>query len=229
MASGRRQDRRRHWAASSRDQLPDRVVAEVPADGAVGFSHQLGGAQNVRTSSSGPERARDDHAIEARRATGRPARRDASLALDLVLETAHDRRSRPLRGASIRAQRTPSYHARRVDDDLRAMSHQDSVSTATLSSQLQKHGFLRAFMPGVRPLRPDLRMAGRAFTLRYIPVREDLEMPGEFDNRTNKQRIAVESVGPGDVLVIDARGDTRAATLGNILATRIALRGAAAS
>jgi regulator of RNase E activity RraA len=101
------------------------------------------------------------------------------------------------------------------------------VSTATLSSQLQKHGFVHAFMPGVRPLRPDLRLVGTAFTLRYIPVREDLEKPGEFDNRTNKQRIAVESVGPGDVLVIDARGDTRAATLGNILATRIAQRGAA--
>ena len=82
-------------------------------------------------------------------------------------------------------------------------------------------------MLGVRPLRPDLRLAGQAFTLRYIPVREDLERPGEFDNRTNKQRIAVESVGPGDVLVIDARGDIRAATLGDILATRIAQRGAA--
>jgi regulator of RNase E activity RraA len=101
------------------------------------------------------------------------------------------------------------------------------VSTATLSSQLQKHGFVHAFMLGVRPLRPDLRLAGQAFTLRYIPMREDLERPGEFDNRTNKQRIAVESVGPGDVLVIDARGDIRAATLGNILATRIAQRGAA--
>jgi regulator of RNase E activity RraA len=101
------------------------------------------------------------------------------------------------------------------------------ISTATLSSQLQKHGFVRSTMLGVRPLRPDLRLAGQAFTLRYIPVREDLERPGEFDNRTNKQRIAVESVGPGDVLVIDARGDVRAGTLGNILATRIAERGAA--
>jgi regulator of RNase E activity RraA len=101
------------------------------------------------------------------------------------------------------------------------------ISTATLSSQLQKHGFVHAFMQGVRPLRPDLRLAGQAFTLRYIPMREDLERPGEFDNTTNKQRIAVESVGPGDVLVIDARGDVRAGTLGNILATRIAERGAA--
>src|SRR5438094_9228809 len=102
-----------------------------------------------------------------------------------------------------------------------------NISTATLSSQLLKHGFAHAFMLGVRPLRPELRLAGQAFTLRYIPVREDLERPGEFDNRTNKQRIAVESVGPGDVLVIDARGDIRAATLGDILATRIAQRVAA--
>jgi regulator of RNase E activity RraA len=101
------------------------------------------------------------------------------------------------------------------------------VSTATLSSQLLKHGFAHVFMLRVRPLRPDLRLAGQAVTLRYIPVREDLERPGEFDNRTNKQRIAVELVGPGDVLVIDARGDIRAATLGDILATRIAQRGAA--
>ena len=82
-------------------------------------------------------------------------------------------------------------------------------------------------MDGVLPLRPDMTMAGQAFTLRYIPMREDLERTGEFDNRTNQQRVAVESVGPGDVLVIDARGDTRAATLGNILATRIMHRGAA--
>lgn len=101
------------------------------------------------------------------------------------------------------------------------------VSTATLSSQLLKLGYAHVFMLGVRPLRPDLRLAGQAFTLRYIPVREDLERPGEFDNRTNTQRVAVESVGPGDVLVIDARGDVRAATLGDILATRIAQRGAA--
>jgi regulator of RNase E activity RraA len=101
------------------------------------------------------------------------------------------------------------------------------VSTATLSSQLHRRGFRQLVMRGVLPLRPDLRLAGRAFTLRYIPAREDLEHSAEFDNRTNKQRLAVEQVGPGDVLVIDARGDTRAGTLGNILATRIAHRGAA--
>ena len=102
-----------------------------------------------------------------------------------------------------------------------------TVSTATLSSQLHRRGFKQLFMQDVRPLRPDLPMAGQAFTLRYIPAREDLERSQEFNNLTNKQRIAVESVGPGDVLVIEARGDTRAGSLGNILATRIKQRGAA--
>jgi regulator of RNase E activity RraA len=101
------------------------------------------------------------------------------------------------------------------------------ISTATLTSQLQKRGFANTFMLGVQPLRPDLRLAGQAFTLRFIPMREDIEPPGETDNRTSKQRLAVEAVGPGDVLVIDARGDVRAATLGDILAARIKQRGAA--
>ena len=101
------------------------------------------------------------------------------------------------------------------------------ISTATLTSQLQKRGFANTFMHGVLPVRPDLRLAGQALTLRNIPAREDLEPPGETDNRTSKQRLAVELVGPGDVLVIDARGDARAATLGDILAARIMRRGAA--
>lgn len=101
------------------------------------------------------------------------------------------------------------------------------VSTATLSSQLHKRGFHQLVMEGVSPLRPDLRMAGQAFTLRYLPMREDLDRSRDFDNRTNKQRLAIEQVGPGDVLVIDARGDLRGATLGNILTMRVKMRGAA--
>jgi regulator of RNase E activity RraA len=103
-----------------------------------------------------------------------------------------------------------------------------SVSTATLCTQMRKRGFRTSlFMHDVAPVRPDARMAGQAVTLRYIPAREDLEPTGDYDNQTNRQRIAVESVGPGDVLVIDARGETGAAVLGNILAERIAARGAA--
>jgi regulator of RNase E activity RraA len=108
--------------------------------------------------------------------------------------------------------------------DLELLRH---VSTATLCSQLLQRGFRDVFMHGLRPLRPDLRLVGRAYTLRYAPAREDVAGGVRFDNRTNQQRLAVEAIAPGDVLVIDARGDTRAGSLGNILATRLQRRGAA--
>jgi 5-oxopent-3-ene-1,2,5-tricarboxylate decarboxylase / 2-hydroxyhepta-2,4-diene-1,7-dioate isomerase len=102
-----------------------------------------------------------------------------------------------------------------------------SVSTATLTSQLLLRGLRATFLAGLRPTRPDLRLVGRAFTLRYVPTREDLGMRVDYDNATDVQRRAVETVGPGDVLVIDARGKTGAASFGHIIATRIAARGAA--
>lgn len=101
-----------------------------------------------------------------------------------------------------------------------------TVSTATLTAQLNKRGFRNTFLQGLYPLRPDLRMVGYAFTLRYVPAREDLT-DTLYDNTKNMQRVAVETVGPEEVLVIDARGDVRGATLGNILATRLKVRGAA--
>jgi regulator of RNase E activity RraA len=101
-----------------------------------------------------------------------------------------------------------------------------AVSTATLTSQLAKRGFHQTFLTGLYPLRPDLRMVGYAFTLRYVPTRPD-QVDVLYDNTKNIQRIAVESVNEDDILVIDARGDVRAATLGNILATRLKARGAA--
>ena len=101
-----------------------------------------------------------------------------------------------------------------------------TVSTATLTSQLMKRGFRNTFLQSLYPLRPDLRMVGYAFTLRYTPAREDL-VDELYDNTKNVQRLAVEAVTTDDVLVIDARGDIRAATLGNILATRMKVRGAA--
>lgn len=102
------------------------------------------------------------------------------------------------------------------------------VSTATLTSQLLKRGYRNTFLTNVRPIRPELRMLGYAYTLRYIPMREDLDLQQvEYDNETNIQRLTVEEIGPGDVLVIDARNDATAGTLGNILATRMSVRGAA--
>ena len=99
-------------------------------------------------------------------------------------------------------------------------------STATLTSVLRQHGITRSFMHGVAPLRPNMKMAGPAFTLRYLPMREDLD-PGTVDNLKDIQRIGIEQIGEGEVFVIDARGDTRAGTMGSILATRLHCRGAA--
>ena len=99
-------------------------------------------------------------------------------------------------------------------------------STATLTSVLRQHGITRTFMHGVAPLRPNMKMAGPAFTLRYIPMREDLD-PGTVDNLEDVQRVGIEQINEGEVFVIDARGDTHAGTMGSILATRLHCRGAA--
>ena len=80
-------------------------------------------------------------------------------------------------------------------------------------------------MAGLAPLRPDLRLCGRAVTLRYIPVRADLLK--QKNDETNAQRQLIESIGAGEVMVIDARGTTASATMGNILSTRVQVRGAA--
>lgn len=100
------------------------------------------------------------------------------------------------------------------------------ISTATLTTQLLKRGFRNTFIAGLTPLRPDLCMVGQAFTLRYVPIREDLDKAVEYDNNSNIQRLAVEAVSEGDVLVIDARSNVNAASFGHILATRILQRGA---
>ncbi|MGC5341933.1 fumarylacetoacetate hydrolase family protein [Streptomyces sp. DT24] len=100
-----------------------------------------------------------------------------------------------------------------------------SVSTATLSSQLRKRGIDHHFIEGVRPARPDLRMVGTARTLRYVPLREDVF--AEIGSGMNAQKRTVEEIRPGEVLVIEARGDHGAGTLGDILAMRALRRGAA--
>jgi regulator of RNase E activity RraA len=100
------------------------------------------------------------------------------------------------------------------------------ASTATITTQLMKRGFRNTFLAGLIPTRPEQRMIGYAFTLRYVPMREDLDLV-DIDNTTSVQRQAVEMIGPGDVLMIDARNDVGAATLGNILAERMRIRGAA--
>ncbi|MBM3546189.1 MAG: ribonuclease activity regulator RraA [Alphaproteobacteria bacterium] len=101
-------------------------------------------------------------------------------------------------------------------------------SSATLTTQLFKRGFRNVFLIGLRPLNPDAPvMVGEAYTLRYIPAREDLDHLGVFEDWEHPQRKAVEEIPPGHVLVMDCRGDMRAASAGSILVTRMMKRGAA--
>lgn len=104
----------------------------------------------------------------------------------------------------------------------------DYVSTATLTTQLMSRGLRNTFLEGLSFSNPARqRMVGEAFTMRCIPSREDLDVLSVFQDYDHPQRKAVESVPAGAVLVIDARRQTRAASLGHILATRLLQRGAA--
>ncbi len=102
------------------------------------------------------------------------------------------------------------------------------VSTATLCTALYKRGLRNQFIQDVRPLNPSLpNMVGEAFTLRYMPAREDLNTLAVFADRAHPQRKAVEDCPPGAVLVMDSRKDARAASAGGILVGRLMKRGVA--
>lgn len=102
------------------------------------------------------------------------------------------------------------------------------VSTASVATALYKRGLRQQFIQGARPVQTGKgTMVGQAFTLRYIPAREDRNPITVFRDPEHKQRVAIETCPPGWVLVMDARKDARAATAGSILITRLALRGAA--
>lgn len=101
----------------------------------------------------------------------------------------------------------------------------ERLSTATITNQLQRRGIQHTFLSGLRPSHPERKMVGYARTLRYVPLREDqLRNLGGLDSA---QRRAVESIGTDEVLVIEARNVTDAATIGDILVMRCLARGAA--
>ena len=103
------------------------------------------------------------------------------------------------------------------------------VSTATLCTQLYKRGFRNVYVQDIVRLTTPSggNMVGPAFTMRSIPSREDLDQLSAFDNPDHPQRKAIESVPPGHVLVLDCRRETRVASGGQILTTRLQVRGAA--
>jgi len=104
-----------------------------------------------------------------------------------------------------------------------------SVGTAAAWSAVTKAGIRHPVMSGVAPLSglDTMPLVGRARTLRYLPVREDLLALMRAPGASNPQRTLFESVGPRDVVVIDAGGNTGAGGLGDILATRLKIRGIA--
>ena len=101
------------------------------------------------------------------------------------------------------------------------------VSTATITTVLLKHGLRRVWVRGTRPIRPGQpRIVGRAFTLRFIPAREDLATPASWSS-PRSTRAAIEEMPPGCVVVADAMGVTDAGIFGDILCARIKQRSVA--
>ncbi len=100
-----------------------------------------------------------------------------------------------------------------------------AVGVATLSSQLRSRGLDDVSIDGLRPTRPGQRLVGVARTLRYVPFRKDLF--AAHGGGYNAQKRAIDSLRPGDVLVMEARGERGTGTLGDILALRAAVLGAA--
>jgi 2-keto-4-pentenoate hydratase/2-oxohepta-3-ene-1,7-dioic acid hydratase in catechol pathway/regulator of RNase E activity RraA len=102
----------------------------------------------------------------------------------------------------------------------------ESVATATLSSQLRKRGLNNVSIDGLQATRPDRKVVGLARTLRYVPNREDLFKT--YGGGFNAQKKAIDSVNEGEILVMEARGEKGTGTVGDILALRAQVRGAAA-
>ncbi|QYN39074.1 fumarylacetoacetate hydrolase family protein [Pseudonocardia sp. DSM 110487] len=118
---------------------------------------------------------------------------------------------------------TPPAQGPMLPDELRERLNR--VAVATLSVQLRRRGFDDASIDGVRALVPGRRLVGTARTLRFVPFRPDLF--ASHGGGYNAQKRAVDSLREGDVLVMEARRDPTAGTLGDILALRAQVRGAA--
>ena len=102
------------------------------------------------------------------------------------------------------------------------------VSTATITTVLLKKGLRNVWMRGARPLRPGQpRLVGEAFTLRFVPAREDLATPESWSSPIST-RAAIEAMPEGAIAVVDAMGVSDAGIFGDILCARMVKRGIAA-
>lgn len=100
------------------------------------------------------------------------------------------------------------------------------ISTPTITTILLKRGLRNVWIRGARPLHRGVRKVGRAFTLRFIPAREDLATPAAWAS-SRSTRAAIEAMPEGCIAVVDAGGRTDAGIFGDILCQRMALRGVA--
>ena len=132
----------------------------------------------------------------------------------------------PLPHAAI-PQRHPAPH---VPDDV--LDRLAKASSGSLTTQLYIKGFRQPVLHGLRPLNKKVKpFAGRAYTMRFIPAREDVDTYANLTTEPsadNLQWVGVEQLEPGHVLVIDSNRDGRAASMGNMLVTRMSMRGARA-
>lgn len=102
------------------------------------------------------------------------------------------------------------------------------VGSANVANVLLKHGFRNVYLLGLAPLTPAQgQLVGRAYTLRFMPAREDVDSMANYGRDDNKHRRAIEECPPGAVLVIDAMGSTRSAAMGDMMAARLKQRGVA--
>ncbi len=115
-----------------------------------------------------------------------------------------------------------------MDIDEKVIETLSSITTATLTTVLLKKGLRNVWMRGAKPLRPgQKRVVGPAFTLRFVPAREDLATPESWSSPIST-RAAIEAMPPGCVAVVDAMGITDAGIFGDILCQRMKVRDVAA-
>src|ERR1700735_3085291 len=119
------------------------------------------------------------------------------------------------------SQRTPQLSQKTPQLSQKTKDALNGAATSTLTGLLNRRGFNNMFLQEVSPLRLDIpRMVGFAYTMRFIPHRKDKSSP-----LGNAQQKAMEECPPGHVLVIDSRGDARAASAGDLYIGRLAAGG----
>jgi regulator of RNase E activity RraA len=112
--------------------------------------------------------------------------------------------------------------------DEKTMATLSGITTATLTTVLLKKGLRNVWLRGPKPLRSgEKRLVGPAFTLRFVPAREDLATPASWSSPIST-RAAIEAMPPGCIAIVDAMGITDAGIFGDILCARMKIRGVAA-